>query len=157
MIHASCTIVACNDSRYVFGSVRSVAVHQTIVCVKVIIGVCSDHRLISVRNLFITAVCHIGIELRCMLLMRNKSSSRLACQHVTIGFYHTTIMIVSKTVPSVCSLLGNQHGILAVTEIIALYKDICSFHCTHANLRHTIVVVVPDVYSHGAYTRMARV
>ena len=148
MIHASCTIIACNDGRNVFGCIGSVTIHQTIISIKVAISICSDNRLIGIRNLFVTGGSQISIELHRILCMRNEGRSRLVCQYITIGFNHTTIMIVSKAISSVCSLLGNQHGILAVTEIIALYKDICPFHCTHANLRHTVIIIVPDMNTH---------
>ena len=134
MIHAPSAIIARDNRRHVCCGIGSITVHQIVVCVKVVIGICSDHRLIAVRHLLVTGGSQISIELHRIRCMRDEGRSRLTRQDIAIGFDHTTVMVIGKAVSTVCSLLRNQHGILAVTEIIALYKDVCSFHCTHANL-----------------------
>ena len=57
----------------------------------------------------------------------------------------------------ICSLLGDEHGVLRATEEVVLHKDARAHSSTHTILCTAVVVVVPHMDGHGAHARVTGV
>ena len=158
MPHASSTEPASNNAWNGVGLIGRIGVEEAAVSVEIIVGAPALHSLHTGRHLLVARSCLVGIELGAVLLIGDIAGG--TDNLVAEGLDHAAILTREGALGiggHIAALLRDEHGVLAVAEVVALDESVALIGSSHTILRVSVEIVVVDMHAHGADARMARV
>ena len=142
-----------NNSRYVSGCIRSVAVHDAAVCIEVVVTGAALYTLYRRRYLFVSGGSLISIELGIVFLIG--CITGLTFHVVIVGLDDTAVFAGEGA--AVIALHGDQHRVFAVSEVVVFNECVCTHRNAYTVLGVAVIVVVINVNGHCTDSRMTGV
>ncbi|EGC01534.1 hypothetical protein CUS_5751 [Ruminococcus albus 8] len=110
------------------------------------------------RNLFGLAACLVSVKFGGVLLISYIALSLVTCNGVVVGLDDTAVLAGECTACcNIRTLHGNEHRVLAVTEVVVFNESRATQCHTNAVLGVAVEVVVIDVYRASSDSGVTRV
>ena len=161
MLQASGAVKACDISRNIFCGQGLVSIDFVRIDIEIIVHMAAGKRFVSIGNLLLARRGFVSIKLCGRLRVCHKFEiARFFGEDIAKTFNHTALFARESafaTAADIAALQRNQHRLVDVTEIIGFHKNIGSHGGTNTVFGTAVEIVVPHVYGHGAYARMATI